>query len=178
MACWSERQNVWWMLNYSWRGRARWEEDSPQHLMILHEMFQHALEQGQKEAEHMICQGCWHGLPKLDLEADISGCPAGRGPRPVGEEFKSLYYEVYKLWRLLESAPGEPELVAEVVPSLEDCQGQERGEMPQTMGSPIQLTSGPQGAGPLGGRGGIPLWKGVLLRQERPTGRPWPQWLP
>ena len=38
-------------------GQARWEEDSPHHLIILHEMFQHALEQGQKEAEHMICIG-------------------------------------------------------------------------------------------------------------------------
>ena len=37
--------------------QARWETDSPHHLVMLHEMFQHALEQGLKEAEHMICQG-------------------------------------------------------------------------------------------------------------------------
>ena len=36
-------------------GQARWEADSPHCLMILHEMFQHTLEQGQKEAEHMVC---------------------------------------------------------------------------------------------------------------------------
>ena len=33
----------------------RWEVNSPHHPLILHEMFQHAAEQGQKEVEHMIC---------------------------------------------------------------------------------------------------------------------------
>ena len=37
---------------------AGWEVDSPHHPIILHEMFQHAVEQGQKEAEHMIHWGC------------------------------------------------------------------------------------------------------------------------
>ena len=36
-------------------GQAGWEVDSPHQPIILHEMFQHAMEQGQKEAEHMIC---------------------------------------------------------------------------------------------------------------------------
>ena len=53
-------------------GQARWEADSPHCLIILHEMFQHASEQGQKEAECMIHQGHQHGLPKLDPKADIS----------------------------------------------------------------------------------------------------------
>ena len=35
-------------------GQARWEADSPHHLVILHKIFQHALEQGQKEAECMV----------------------------------------------------------------------------------------------------------------------------
>ena len=35
-------------------GQAGWEVDSPHHPVILHEMFQHAVEQGQKEVEHMI----------------------------------------------------------------------------------------------------------------------------
>ena len=34
-----------------------WADDSPHHLMILHEMFLHATAKGQKEAEQMICQG-------------------------------------------------------------------------------------------------------------------------
>ena len=56
------------------------------------------------------------------------------GPRTSREEFESLYYEVYKLWRLPGSPPREPGLVAEVVASLEDCQGWVRGEMPQATG--------------------------------------------
>ena len=36
-------------------GQARWEVDSPHCNIILCEMFQHAVEQGQKEVEHMIC---------------------------------------------------------------------------------------------------------------------------
>ena len=39
-------------------GSAGWEVGSPHHPVILHKMLQHAAEQGQKEAEHMICQGC------------------------------------------------------------------------------------------------------------------------
>ena len=36
-------------------GQAGWEVDSPHHPVILHEMFQHTAEQGQKEVECMIC---------------------------------------------------------------------------------------------------------------------------
>ena len=39
-------------------GYAGWEVGSPHCPIILHEMFQHATEQGQNEAECMICQGC------------------------------------------------------------------------------------------------------------------------
>ena len=36
-------------------GQAKWETDSPHHLVMLHKMFWHASEQGQKEAECMVC---------------------------------------------------------------------------------------------------------------------------
>ena len=110
-------------------GQARWEVDSPHCLIILHEMFQHASEQEQKEAECMICWGCRHGLLKLDPKADISAVQLV-GPQTSGKEFKSLYYEVYKLQRLPGSPPREPELVAEGVSSLEDCLGQKGGRLP------------------------------------------------
>ena len=48
-------------------------------------------------------------------------------------EIDSLYYEVYKLWRLPGSFPVEPELVAEVMSSLEVCHEWERSKMPQVM---------------------------------------------
>ena len=53
-------------------GQTRWEADSPHHLMMLHEMFQHAADQGWKEAEHMVHQGHQHELPKVDPEANLS----------------------------------------------------------------------------------------------------------
>ena len=58
------------------------------------------------------------------------------GPQTSREEIESLYYEVYKLQRLLGSPPREPELMTEVVSSLEDHQGWEGGEMPQMTGEP------------------------------------------
>ena len=36
-------------------GQTRWEADSPHHLMMLYKMFQHAADQGQKEAEWTVC---------------------------------------------------------------------------------------------------------------------------
>ena len=39
-------------------GQTRWEAYSPHHLVMLHKMFQHAADQGQKKAEHTVCRGC------------------------------------------------------------------------------------------------------------------------
>ena len=38
-------------------GQTQWEEDSPHHLAMMHEMFQHAAAKGWKEAEWIVCQG-------------------------------------------------------------------------------------------------------------------------
>ena len=48
---------------------SNWPEDSPHHLVILHKMFRHAANEGQKEAEQTICQGCWPHMPQLNPEA-------------------------------------------------------------------------------------------------------------
>ena len=53
-------------------GQTKWEEDSSHQQVMLYEMFKHATDEGQKEAEQMVHQGFWQGLPKLDPEADIS----------------------------------------------------------------------------------------------------------
>ena len=36
-------------------GQSKWETDSPHHLMMFYVMFQHATDQGQKEAEWIVC---------------------------------------------------------------------------------------------------------------------------
>ena len=92
-------------------GQAKWEMDSPHHLMMLHKMFQHASEQGQKEAERMVCQGHQHKLPKLNPESDI---PAVQlvGPILIGRRlspyamkcinsrhYQGLHLESQKLWQ-------------------------------------------------------------------------------
>ena len=85
-----------------------WEVDSPHCPIILHKMFQHVTEEGQNEAECMICWGCQHGLPKLDPKVDASAIQLVR-PQTSREDFRALYYEVYKLQRLPGSPLGEPE---------------------------------------------------------------------
>ena len=51
----------------------------------------------------MVHQGHQHSLPKLDLQADISTVQLVE-PETSKEDFRALYYEVYKLRRL----PGSP----------------------------------------------------------------------
>ena len=135
MACWSERQNDWWMLNYSWRGRLDGKQTAPITSWCCTRCFSMPRNKGGKEAEHMVCQGHWCGLPKLDPKAYVSAFQLVR-PQTSRKEIKSLYYEVYKLQRLLGSPPRELELIAEVVSSLEDCQGWERSKAPQAMREP------------------------------------------
>ena len=112
-------------------GYAGWEVGSPHHPIMLHKMFQYAMEQGWKEAEWMICWGQGHSFPKLDPKVDISAIQLV-GPQTSKEEFRALYYEVYKLRRLPGSPPWElewmEELAAEIVSSLKDCLGQKGGE--------------------------------------------------
>ena len=134
----SEGLSVWeteWVMDVKLflEGQERLEADSPHHLMVLHDMFQHALQQGQREAECMVYRGHCQGLPKLVPEVDISAIQLV-GPQTSRKEIKSLYYKVYKLWSLPGSPPREPELVEKVMASLEDCQWQERDKMTQMVG--------------------------------------------
>ena len=128
-------------------GQPKWEADSPHRLMMLYEMFQHAADQGQKEAEWMVHWSCQQELPKLDPEADVSAIQLV-GPQTSKEEIQSLYLEVYKLWRLPGSPPGEPELMEEVVSSFEDYKGWKQREALETAAGSSQRTSDLKGAEP------------------------------
>ena len=111
-------------------GQTKWEADSPQCLMMLYEMFQHAMDQGQKDAEQMVHWGCQQELPKLDPKVDLSAIQLG-GPPTSKKEIQSLYLEVYKQQRLPGSPPRELELLEEVVSSFEDHQGQKQRKAPE-----------------------------------------------
>ena len=115
--------------------QSQWVEDSPHCVAILHEMFQHAATEGQKEAEWIVCQGCWQNLPQLNPEA---GIPAIQlvGTEMSKEEILELYLEVYKLHRLPGSPPGEPALFEEVLSSPPDHQGCEGEKAPSAMVRP------------------------------------------
>ena len=103
--------------------QAKWGADSPHHLMMLYEMFCHTTDEGQKEAEQMVCWGHWKELPKQDPEADLSAIQLV-SPHASKEELQSLYLEVYKQHSLPGSLPGEPELMEEVASSFNDHQEQ------------------------------------------------------
>ena len=124
-------------------GQAKWEEDSPHWLVMLYETFRHSTAEGQKEVECTVCQGCWEGLPKLDLEADLSVIQLV-GPETTKEEILSLYLEVYKQQRLPGSPPGEPELMQEVVSSFEGCQGWRESRTSSATARPQSNNAQPQ----------------------------------
>ena len=50
----------------------RWELRTPHRAIILHEMFLHTAERGQKEAEQMVCWGCCGSVQDLSSEVDQS----------------------------------------------------------------------------------------------------------
>ena len=82
----------------------RWEIDRPHQSIILYDMFLHAAEQGQKEAERFAQQGCQQSLPRPDSEADI---PAIKlvGYWTSHKEFRDLCHSVYLLKRLPSPTP-------------------------------------------------------------------------
>ena len=119
----------------------RWAEDSPHCLVILFKMFRHAAAEGQKEAEWIVCQGCWQNLPQLNTEV---GVPAIQlvGTETTKEELLEVYLEVYKLHRLPGSPPGELAILEEVLSSLPDHQSCEEEEAPTATAQPC--AEGPQ----------------------------------
>ena len=87
----------------------------------------------------MIHQGCQHSLPNLDPQADISAIQIV-GPQTSKEEFRDLFYQVYKLSRLPGSPPWGLEqmekLATEIVSSLKDHLGWKEGKPLQGLEEP------------------------------------------
>ena len=50
----------------------RWELGAPHQSVILHDMFLHTAEWGQKEAERLVCWGCWGSASEPNLGAGQS----------------------------------------------------------------------------------------------------------
>ena len=101
--------------------QGNWPEDSPHCLVILYEMFQHAANEGWKEAERTVHQGHWPHMPQLNPEA---GRPAIQlvGPQmtKAKEELMEISLEVYKLHRLPSSPPSELAIWEEIMAKVLD----------------------------------------------------------
>ena len=76
---------------------------TPHQSIILHKMFLHAAERGQKEAEHMFCQGCWGSVYNPNSEADQSAMDLV-GYHTSQNEIRDIYQSIH----LLQRAPGLP----------------------------------------------------------------------
>ena len=95
----------------------QWAKDSPNHLVIFHEMFLHAKSKGKKEAEQIVHQGHWWYMPQLDPEVGIPAIQLVH--LEIGrEEPLDLYLEVYKMHRLPSSPLGELAILREVSSAL------------------------------------------------------------
>ena len=96
-----ERQSIGLMLNCSSTNTPDGIFEGPHCPIILHSMFLHATEEGQKEAERFIHWGQWQGLPRLDPKADIPTIQLV-GYQTSQKEIQDLYHEVY----LIRRSPG------------------------------------------------------------------------
>ena len=110
-----------------------WEVGGLHCPLILQKMFLQATHSRKREAEWMISQGCWHGLPCLDLQADVSAVWSV-GLWTSEEEIWDFYHQVYKLRRLpctLPCRPGQVEaLVRDIVSSLKNHLRWKEGKLP------------------------------------------------
>ena len=80
-----------------------WGLGTPHWSIILHEMFLHAANRGQKEAECMVCWGHQGSVYDSDSEADQSAMELV-GYHMSWKEIRDVYQSIYLLWR----APGLP----------------------------------------------------------------------
>ena len=135
--CQSTGWSILWMSIGSLDEYLHWEVEGLYHPLILQEMFLHTAHSGRWEAEWMVCWGCWHGLPHLDLQVDVSVMQSV-GPHTTKEEIGDLYYQVYKLRRLPAFPPCSREwageLTKDVVSSLKNQLRWKEDELPRGWG--------------------------------------------
>ena len=75
----------------------QWELGIPHWSVILHEMFLHAANRGQKEAEHMVCWGCVTGPNPGAVQSAMELV----GYQTSHREIRDVYQSIYLLQRQL-----------------------------------------------------------------------------
>ena len=74
----------------------RWELGTPHRAIILHEMFLHATDRGQKEVEQMVCQGHHCSVYDPGSKADQSAIELV-GYHTSQREMRDVYQSIYLL---------------------------------------------------------------------------------
>ena len=77
-----------------------WELGTPHWSVILHEIFLHAAERGQKEAEHMFCWGYCSSMCKPNRKVDQYAMELV-GYHISWKEIRDIYQSIYLLRRSL-----------------------------------------------------------------------------
>ena len=90
----------------------RWELGTSHTAIILHKMFLHTMDWGQKEAEWMVCWGCCSSMYDPKSEADQSAMELV-GYHTSQKEMRDIYQSIYLLQR---------------APSLSPCGAQARSK--------------------------------------------------
>ena len=130
----------------------RWELGAPHWSIILHEMFLHTAEWGQKEAERLLWQGCQGSASEPDLGVGLSAMELV-GYQISCKEIWDIYHSVYFLRR----SPG-----------LLPCGAQQRGRVICNILSSLMSWLHRQGypATTWEGRGSKNEWLPRLSRRE------------
>ena len=99
----SGRLNEWWRQIFFWMNTPGGTLGPPHQSVILHKMFLHTASQGQKEVEHMCCQGHQGSIREPNSEVDQSALHL-IGYHTSRKKLRDVYRSVY----LLNRAPGFP----------------------------------------------------------------------
>ena len=73
-----------------------WGLGTPHHFVILHEMFLNAANRGQKEADCMVCWGCWSSIMGPDPQVGPSTMELV-GYCTSHKEIRDIYQSVFLL---------------------------------------------------------------------------------
>ena len=98
----------------------RWEIEAPHWSVILHDMFLHATEWGQKEAERFLWWGHQCSLPRPDHEVDLPTMKLV-GYETSHKEIRDCYHSVYMLRKSpgpLPCGPQQREAIWDILSSL------------------------------------------------------------
>ena len=159
-------------------GQARWEEDSPHHLAIMHKLFQHAAAEGQKEVEWIVHQGCWAEVAPAEPRGGHTCHSAGGARNFQGRTARAIHGGLQTAQTTRFFSWGNLCYVKSCCPPLKTTKGRRQKRHLQPQQGPIQKTPIPLEVEPPRREKGTAQWRGVWTPYAKPTKKCWPQQLP